>query len=232
MEIVHILPTAVAIIPCPFHNDIKDTMLSEVKEQEKNMIEFNDKNNNLKHIQHYSVLANDERYGKFRNWCELQAETYAKEIQGHYIPETVQITDSWFNVSNTGGFQHEHYHANSYISGVYYVNFDREKGHCPTSFTKDERTFMPHSPVLNILKTKNTDFQSENDLIYAKEGELILFPSHTTHGYRENKGDNRVTISMNIMPTVVSSGDYGWRCVNLTPRERLDAFIISKDFNT
>ena len=55
MEVVHILPTAVAIIPCPFHNDIKDTMLSEVKEQEKNMIEFNDKNNNLKHIQHYSV---------------------------------------------------------------------------------------------------------------------------------------------------------------------------------
>ena len=223
MEVVHILPTAVAIIPCPFHNDIKDTMLSEVKEQEKNMIEFNDKNNNLKHIQHYSVLTNDERYGKFRNWCELQAETYAKKIQGHYIPETVQITDSWFNVSNTGGFQHQHYHANSYISGVYYVNFDKEKGHCPTSFTKSEIT-MPHSPVLNILKTKNTDFQSENDLIYAKEGELILFPSHTTHGYRENRGDNRVTISMNIMPTVVSSGDYGWRCVNLNQHERGVAF--------
>ena len=53
----------------------------------------------------------------------------------------------------------------------------------------------------------------------------------TTHGYRENKGDNRVTISMNIMPTVVTNGDYGWRVTNLTPKERLDAFIISKDFN-
>ena len=229
MEVVHILPTAVAIIPCPFHNDIKDIILSEVKEQEESMIEFNEKNDNLKHIQHYPVLENDIKYGRFRNWCEQQAEIYAREIQGIYIPETVQITDSWFNISNTGGFQHQHYHANSYISGVYYVNFDAEKGHCPTSFTKDERTFMPHSPVLNILKTKDTEF-NQNDVIYAKEGELILFPSHTTHGYRENKGDNRVTISMNIMPTVVTNGDYGWRVTNLTPKERLDAFIISKDF--
>ena len=36
MEVVHILPTAVAIIPYPFHNDIKDIILSEVKEQEEN----------------------------------------------------------------------------------------------------------------------------------------------------------------------------------------------------
>ena len=48
MEVVHILPTAVAIIPCPFHNDIKDTILSEVREQEESMIEFNEKNDNLK----------------------------------------------------------------------------------------------------------------------------------------------------------------------------------------
>ena len=34
-----------------------------------------------------------------------------------------------------------------------------------------------------------------------------------------------------IMPTVVTNGDYGWRVTNLTPKERLDAFIISKDFD-
>ena len=229
MEVVHILPTAVSIIPCPFHNNIKETILSEIEDEGSNMAKFS-ANEELQHLQHYSVLENDGKYGRFRNWCEQQAERYAKEILGHYIPETVQVTDSWFNVSNTGGLQHQHYHANSYISGVYYVNFDRERGHCPTTFTKDERTFMPHSPVLTILKSKETEF-NQNDVIYAKEGELILFPSHTTHGYRENKGDNRVTISMNIMPTVVTNGDYGWRVTNLTPKERLDAFIISKEFD-
>ncbi len=229
MEVVHILPTAVAIIPCPFHSSIKQTILSEIEEQSNNMSEFS-ANEELQHLQHYSVLANDDKYGRFRNWCEQQAERYAKEISGHYIPETVQITDSWFNVSNTGGFQHQHYHANSYMSGVYYVNFDAEKGHCPTSFTKDERSFMQNSSTIQLLKTKYTEF-NQNDVVYAKEGELLLFPSHTTHGYKENQGDNRVTISMNIMPTVVTNGDYGWRVSNLTPKERYDAFIISKDFD-
>ena len=88
------------------------------------------------------------------------------------------------------------------MSGVYYVNFDAEKGHCPTSFTKDERSFMQNSSTIQLLKTKYTEF-NQNDVVYAKEGELLLFPSHTTHGYKENQGDNRVTISMNIMPTVV-----------------------------
>ena len=94
MEVVHILPTAVAIIPCPFHNDIKDIILSEVKEQEESMIEFNEKNDNLKHIQHYSVLQNDDKYGRFRNWCEQQAEIYAREIQGHYIPCLLYTSDA------------------------------------------------------------------------------------------------------------------------------------------
>ena len=229
MEVVHILPTAVSIIPCPFHNNIKETILSEIEDEGGNMAKFS-ANEELQHLQHYSVLENDGKYGRFRNWCEQQAERYAKEILGHYIPETVQVTDSWFNVSNTGGLQHQHYHANSYISGVYYVNFDAEKGHCPTSFTKDERSFMQNSSTLQLLKTKYTEF-NQNDVIYAKEGELILFPSYTTHGYKENQGDNRVTISMNIMPTVVTNGDYGWRVSNLTPKERYDAFIISKDFD-
>ena len=229
MEVVHILPTAVSIIPCPFHNNIKETILSEIEDEGSNMAKFS-ANEELQHLQHYSVLENDGKYGRFRNWCEQQAERYAKEILGHYIPETVQVTDSWFNVSNTGGLQHQHYHANSYISGVYYVNFDAEKGHCSTSFTKDERRFMPNSSTLQLLKTKYTEF-NQNDVVYAKEGELILFPSYITHGYKENQGDNRVTISMNIMPTVVTNGDYGWRVTNLTPKERYDAFMISKEFN-
>ena len=141
-----------------FHNDIKDIILSEVKEQEESMIEFNEKNDNLKHIQHYPVLENDIKHGRFRNWWN-NTEIYAEKFK-IYIPNS-QITDSWFNVSNTGGF-HQHYHANSLISGVYYVTCSD-----PTSFTKDERTLC-HMPVLNILKTKDTEF-NQNDVIYAKE---------------------------------------------------------------
>ena len=84
--------------------------------------------------------------------------------------------------------------------------------------------------LFDIFKNKLTQHNQDN-LVFAKEGELLLFPSQIAHGYENNKGDGRITLSMNIMPTVVSSGDYGWRCVNLTPQERLDAFIISKEFD-
>ena len=37
MEVVNILPTPVAIIPCPFHSKVKDTILAEIEEQEVNI---------------------------------------------------------------------------------------------------------------------------------------------------------------------------------------------------
>ena len=103
------------------------------------MSKFNEKNDNLKHLQHYPVLENDISMVDLEIGVNNRQRDMPRKFKD-YIPETVQITDSWFNVSDTGGFQHQHYHAATHISGVYYVNFDAEKGHCPTSFTKDERS--------------------------------------------------------------------------------------------
>ena len=105
---------------------------------------------------------------------------------------------------DSGGKQSPHFHINAAVCALYYVNFDAEKGHCPTAFTKDEASFMPHSPVLHLLKEKYTEF-NQTEVVYAKEGELILFPSHTTHGYKENKGDNRaVSYTHLTLPTIYS----------------------------
>mgnify|MGYP003304204368 CR=1 FL=1 len=59
----------------------------------------------------------------------------------------------------------------------------------------------------------------------------MIFPSQIILGYDDYKGDNRVTLSMNMMPTIVTNGDYGWRCVNLTPQERVRAFDTKENLN-
>ena len=223
MEVVNILPTPVAIIPCPFHSKVKETVLEEIKEQEVNQLSYNINSRELKHVGHYSVLHNDEKYGRFRNWCEQQAEYYAKEIKGDYIQETVQVTDSWYNISNKGGTQHPHQHANSYLSCIYYVNFDAKKDHVNTHFSKSENSYPNMVPSLNILRAKYTQYNEDNQIV-VNEGELIIFPSQIIHGYSNNEGDNRITLSMNIMPTIVTNGDYGWRCTNLSKTERKEAF--------
>jgi hypothetical protein len=204
MEVVNILPTPVAIIPCPFHDKVKENILTEIEEQKLNQLSYNTNSRALSHIGHYSVLQNDVKFGRFRNWCEQQAEYYAKEIKGDYIQETVQVTDSWINVADKGGYQHPHYHSNSYLSAVYYVNYDNEK-HISTNFTREE--------------------------LIVNEGELIIFPAQIIHGYDDNQFQDRVTLSMNMMPTIVTNGDYGWRCVNLNKAEREKAFDTKENLD-
>ena len=78
-------------------------------------------------------------------------------------------------------------------------------------------------PSLTLMRKKFTDYNQDNQ-IQVNEGELMIFPSQIIHGYQHNKGDNRVTLSMNMMPTIVTNGDYGWRVVQLTPEERHKSF--------
>ena len=187
MEVINVLPTPVAIIPCPFHGKVKETILAEIEEQKQNQITYSANSEQLKHIGHYSVLHNDERYGRFRNWCEQQAELYAKEVKGDYIQETVQVTDSWINISDKGGYQYPHHHANSYLSAIYYVNFDMARDHVPTYFTRD--TNFINAPSLNFITGKITDYNQNNEVL-SNEGELVIFPSQLNHGYDENTGYN------------------------------------------
>ena len=126
-------------------------------------------------------------------------------------------------MADKGGFQYPHFHGNTYLSAIYYVNFDMDKKHIPTHFIQDESVFTPNMPALNFLRNKDTPHNQVNEVL-ANEGELMIFPSHVTHGYETNEGENRITLSMNMMPTIVTNGDYGWRCVNLSSNERLEAF--------
>ena len=230
MEVVNILPTPVLIVKCPFHDKIKQTILDEIEEQKVNQLSYNVNSKELKHVGHYSVLHDDSKYGRFRNWCEQQAEYYAKEVKGDYVQETVQVTDSWYNISDKGGYQHPHFHSNSYLSCIYYVNFDVTKDHVNTHFTREESLYFPVMPALGLMRKKFTEYNQDNQIVVS-EGELMIFPSQIIHGYDDNKGDNRVTLSMNMMPTIVTNGDYGWRCVNLTPQERMKAFDTKENLN-
>jgi len=227
MEVLSILPTPVAIIPCPFADKVKETVLDHISKEDVLNLDYNIDSGNLKHIGHYSILMDDKRYGRLRSWMEEQALIFARDVKGDYIQEHIQVTDSWFNISGEGAYQHPHCHGNSYLSGVYYVNFDDTKGHVNTHFTNSESLYQQYKPSLINLPVKYTDYNQDNKVI-SNEGELLLFPSQVIHGYNLNKGENRITIAMNFMPTVLTNGDYGWRVVNLTQEERERAFNARK----
>ena len=125
MPVVDILPSPLYIEECPFHSQVKRLFLEEIERQEGTSI-TNPSSESLTHIDHYSVLGNDS-FARFRTWVEGQAEIYVKDVLGRYLPEGMLITDSWLNVCNEEGHQTPHFHANSIVSALYYINFDEEK---------------------------------------------------------------------------------------------------------
>ena len=178
--------------------------MTEIEEQKLNQLSYNTNSRALSHIGHYSVLQNDVKFGRFRNWCEQQAEYYGKEIKGDYIQETVQVTDSWINVCHAGGKQLPHFHNNSAVCALYYVNFD-DSSHSPTYFYRpNESQKYPDYYSYMLTNHKHTKYNDINE-VEGLEGSLLLWPTNCVHGYRTNHTENRITISSNLMPRYINS---------------------------
>ena len=108
------------------------------------------------------------------------------------------------NVCKQGSLQPTHSHANSFVSGTYFVNFEPGK-HAPLVFLN-----MKDLPQ-QFLEVRGNAMK-KIAVVKHEEGTLLLWQSHVLHGYEENRKDNRITISFNVMPTtILSDGDYGFR---------------------
>jgi len=101
------------------------------------------------------------------------------------------ITQSWINYTTTNQFHHRHSHKNSYISGVFYINADKEVDHI--SFYKLNK------PAIDLHRIKYNIFNSNSWQYPVKTGDIILFPSSLEHAVERKKGTNtRISLSFNV----------------------------------
>lgn len=219
MAVIDILPAPLYVEECPFHAQMKTLFNEELLDVLADATE-NLTSRGLLHFDHYCVLDND-KYSMFRTWVELQAEIFVRDVLGLHLPDSegMLMTDSWFNVCAKDGYQYPHYHGNSLVCGLYYINFD-EENHAPTYFGRSTslRKF-PEYPTLELNYDKNTRY-NQLDQVIGREGTLFLWESQMVHGYKTNNKDNRFTLSMNFMPTVMTNGSYGWKVTKLDSEER------------
>lgn len=121
-------------------------------------------------------------------------ETSLNEFfQETYKPATnvcLRITQSWANYSSTGQHHHQHSHRNSVVSGVFYVNTNKDVD--KIFFFKD---------VISQFEITPTEFNVWNSEIwwtFSEEGVLFLFPSNLQHKVETVTGEKeRVSISFN-----------------------------------
>jgi len=109
---------------------------------------------------------------------------------------TLGIDNFWININPRGGFNTDHVHPYSIISGVYYVKTPMNSGRiffqnpCREQldgFWHTVRMGTPDDPVLN----RSIQYQPE-------AGKIILFPSWIRHWVGQNESDeDRISISFN-----------------------------------
>ena len=208
-NVANIFPTPIGIYVNDDHSKTKKVLMEMMKDapSQKNdispsLIHYFDDND--------SVLIKN-KLESFRKWVEEKALIFAKDVLGYSIDE-LNVTDSWLNVSNEGAFQQPHMHINSFISGTYYVNMN--KNHSPLFFIhpRNQNFLNVSQSVISVDCNKENIYQTDVP-VSPIEGSLVLWESHLSHGYPPTQGNNRISLSMNFMPSTVKGGRYSFKTV-------------------
>jgi uncharacterized protein (TIGR02466 family) len=145
--------------------------LNENEKKELNKISMEENIGNSTSIESY-VLEN-------KNFCNLKKDILV--FVNNFINDTYQpvlnnitpyITQSWINKSKQNEFHHAHSHQNSFLSGVLYLENEKNVLNC-ISFKKPtyEQIF---------IETKNIELQQQIVMKFNKH-DIVIFPSHLPH---------------------------------------------------
>lgn len=110
-----------------------------------------------------------------------------------------EMTNSWAVKHLKGDESGAHTHANSMISGVFYIQTDDESGEIV--FHKDKSQFNIFTPTVNVpFKGKNLNvFNALGWAITPKNNMLVLFPSSLNHSVMPSRSDTeRYCVAFNL----------------------------------
>jgi uncharacterized protein (TIGR02466 family) len=102
----------------------------------------------------------------------------------------LKITQSWLNYTKPGEHHDRHYHPNSIVSGVLYID---------TNPVKDQIIFNSGKMYDFYIPWKSLNqFNSMEATITINKKEIILFPSNLNHSVPKNEGTNtRISLAFN-----------------------------------
>tara|TARA_R110000824_G_scaffold99813_3_gene237308 strand:+ start:83 stop:643 length:561 start_codon:yes stop_codon:yes gene_type:complete len=108
----------------------------------------------------------------------------------------INISKIWININNYKDYNQTHFHANCFLSGVYYVDvFDRGGS---IIFDNPAQDLIDSNWGTQDMKNFNT-FNSAIYKIVPNIGDLILFPGWLKHRAEPNMTEkDRVSISFNL----------------------------------
>ena len=180
------------LFPTPVYSVIRDLELNlEESEEIKSIIEEGTRKN-AGNVHSTNSYIFETKLKKIKEFCEQEIKRYVEIVISPLQELEFYITESWINVTKPGEFHHSHYHPNSIISGVFYVNTVQE----------DQINFTdPNYKVKGRLDFGQKEYNLWNSAqwwIPVVNNQLTLFPSWLEHDVKHIKGDKeRISISFN-----------------------------------
>lgn len=130
---------------------------------------------------------------QLRDFIETKVSEYFITVYNPKHKVNLKITQSWTNYTEPGQYHHKHAHPNSFVSGVFYIQADKNKD--KIYFFRDgyEQIKFPPSEW-NVWNSESWWFEAETC-------KLILFPSSLTHMVQTVEADQtRISLSFNTFP--------------------------------
>jgi len=147
-----------------------------------------------------SYVLDAEPMVKIKEHLNTQLRVYFEGHLNYDKSNGLKITQSWANYTAHGQEHHLHYHKNSVVSGVFYVNYPT-----PIGFYGDDIWHFKHFGLKKRLDTHNV-LNSDSWQIQPGVGSTILFPSSLKHKVDFNSSnDTRISIAFNTW----FKGDFG-----------------------
>jgi uncharacterized protein (TIGR02466 family) len=130
---------------------------------------------------------------KLRDFIESNLTDYFHTIYNPKHKVSLRITQSWCNYTEPGQYHHKHAHPNSFVSGVFYPQANRE--------TDKIYFYRSGFQQIKLPPEKWNLWNSESWWFPVGTGDLIFFPSHLEHMVESVQSDQtRISLSFNTFP--------------------------------
>lgn len=182
--------TVMGIFPVP-------VFLSKIEREftplEKTLIFDEDRRKNIGNkISKDSYVLDRAEFEGLREFVQANLDAYIRDVCRPREGVEVYITQSWVNYSGPGESHHLHMHHNSFLSGVLYLDAEREHDSIVFSANKHH--------VLRLMTDDYTQFNSDTWRFHVGAGDIVIFPSTLSHfvdPVAEDRKFTRVSLAFN-----------------------------------
>jgi len=180
-EIIPIFPTAL------YKNKINRSLEKELFYIENDQIKLIKNKNNQ--FSKNTYILNEIQFFDLKKEIEYFLEDYFKVIINTNNNIKPYITQSWLNFTNTNESHHLHFHKNSYLSGVVYLNTQEDS----ITFYKPD-----YYERIHLSMNECNIYNCASVKVPIQTNDILIFPSSLHHSVdvKKSKG-TRISLSFN-----------------------------------